>query len=342
LQNASPERSPKFDVSSPFARSNELLEEDSFSPRSPQAPPPPSFGKSSAQSPLATAKVPVKAVKEEPNTRGKSKLKLKSYALSTSTSGDFKLPPPPPPPGGSKVTVIKSVKSQSAQPDLLDLSFGAPDSASDSHGDESLLNFETPSKVAGSNQAVLDLLGMTSSTTSLSNSEFDSLNHNVSGDKVSETRSMGLPQLVPDLFDLSSSSTQNNSVDFGLLGHQAPADATGFVKDKGSEGGIPDFLNLNNDSSTPSELDFFGIGVQAGNPTVSAMSGLPSGAPILSANGADLEDQNFLSERSSTGAKEVSSDVFDAIAPDFASFGIRDTERKPVAKPADDVFNLLS
>jgi hypothetical protein len=284
--------------------------------------------------------VPVKAVKEEPKTKGKSKLKVRSYALSTSTSGDFKLPPPPPPPGGSKVTIKKS---QSAQPDLLDLSFGA----SDSHREESLFNLETPSKVAGSDQAVMDLLGMSSSTTSLP-SEFDFLNNNVSGNsKVSETRSPGLAQMVPDLFDLGSNSTQNNSVDLGSLVHQAPVNATGSVKDKASDGGISDFLNLSNESSNTSEQDFFGTGVQApslaGNPVASVH---PGAAPNLSVHSEDLEDLNFLSERSSTGATtglpEVVPDIFDAIAPDFASFGIRKTEKKPVAKAADDVFNLLS
>lgn len=336
MQNASPERSPKFDSSSPFARSNEPLEGESFSPRSSQAPSPPSFGKSNVQSPLATSKVPVKAVKEELKASGKSKLKVRSYALPTSTSGDFKLPPPPPPPGGSKVTIIKSKPTQSAQPDLLDLSFDALDSAS---REESLLNFETPSKAAGSDQAVMDLLGMSSSKTSPL-SEFDFLNNNASGDKVSETRNPGLTQLVPDLFDLDSNSTQKDSVDFGSLGHQVPVNATGFVKDEGSEGGIPDFLNLNNEASTTSKLDFFGTDVQAGNPAT-------SGAPTLSVNGADFEDQNFRSSSAATGLPEVVPDVFDAIAPDFASFGIRDTERKQpaavVAKPADDdFFNLLS
>lgn len=297
----------------------------------------------------------MKAVKpEESKTRGKSKLKARSYALSPSTSGDFKLPPPPPPPGGSKVTIVKSVQQQSsaAQPDLLDMSFDASDTHT--REGESLLNMEIPSsKAVGSSSDFMDLLGMASLTTSLPDSESDFLNNtlNVS----SGTRS------TPDPFDLvSNPSTQNNSsVDFfGSLGHhQVPgANATGGVvkvEAAGSEGGmIPDFLNRNNNNKSsaavPEELDFFGTSATVHAPP----------APAMGVNGSSgLEhDQNIFSERSSTGGAssglpEVVPDVFDAIAPDFASFGIRgDTEKSKsepvVAKPkpadGDDFFNLLS
>ena len=353
LQNSNPGMSPKLNGSSSFTGNNDLFDEETLAPHSPE------ISTSSIDTPVqsapATSKIPVKeAKKEKPKVSGprQSRSKLSNFALTTSSSGDFKLPPPPPPPGGSKVTIMKSRPSQSAQavPDLLD--FGSeprdPATGSTSLYDDSLLGFETPSNVSKSDQAVIDLLGLQVPTTT-SLSDFESMDQHVSGDKVAVTRSPGLTQLAPDLFDLSSKSTQNGSDAFAFLGEQVSVNQVDAVENGGSQGGIPDFMNADNETSSTSVLDLFGTVVNeplsSSNVAVSGEQVLPgkSSSSFISVSG--LEDQTFLSERSSTGATsspEVVPDVFDALAPDFASFGVRDKESKPVAKPADDFFNLLS
>lgn len=350
LQNSSPGMSPKLNGSSSFTGNNDLFDDEIPAPHSPEISTS-SIDSTGVQSAPATSKIPVKEAKKEQSKESaprRTRSKMSNFALSTSSSGDFKLPPPPPPPGGSKVTIIKSKTPQSAQgvPDLLDFGSG-PATGSTSLYDDSLLSFETTSNVSKSDQAVMDLLGMQGPTTN-SLSDFESIDHHVSGDKVSDTTSPGLTQLAPDLFDLSSKSIQNDSAAFAFLGEQVSVNQGHAVKNEGSQGGIPDFMNLNNETSSTSVLDLFGTvkePLSSSNLAVSGEQVLPGKSPGLFISVSGLEDQTFLSERSSTGATsspEVIPDVFDALAPDFASFGVRDIPSKHVAKPADDFFNLLS
>ncbi|KAG0611697.1 hypothetical protein M758_7G159100 [Ceratodon purpureus] len=354
FSNSSPGMSPKLNGSSSFTGNNDLFDEEIQAPHSPEFATS-SIDNAAVQSAPAASKIPVKdAKKDQPKVSGprRSRSKLSNFALTTSSSGDFKLPPPPPPPGGSKVTITRSKPSQSAQgvPDLLD--FGSestgPSTGSASLYDDSLLSFETPSNVSKSDQAVMDLLGMQVPTTNIL-SDIESMDHHVSGDKVSATRSPGLTQLAPDLFDLSGKPTQNDSDAFAFLGEQLSGNRVDAVKNEGSQGGIPDFMNLNNETSSTSVLDLFGTVVKeplsSSNLAVSGEQVPPGKSPSSFTSVSGLEDQTFLSERSSAGvtsSPEVVPDVFDALAPDFASFGVRDKESKPAAKPADDFFNLLS
>ena len=345
--------SPKLNGSSSVIGNDDLFDEETPAPHSSDISTS-SIDNTAVQSAPATSKIPVKEVqKEQPKVSEprRSRSKMSNFALTTSSSGDFKLPPPPPPPGGFKVTITKSKPSQSTQavPDLLD--FGsestAPATGSTSLHDDALLGFETPANVSKSDQAVMDLLGMQVPSTSISG--FESMDHDVSGDKVSVTRSPGLMQLAPDLFDFSSKSAQNGSDAFAFIGEQLSLKQMDAGKKEGSQGGIPNFMNSNNKTSSTSVLDLFGtVDTEPRSSSNAALSGeqvLPGKSPSSFISVSGLEDQTFLSERSSTGATsspEVVPDVFDALAPDFASFGVRDKESKPVAKPADDFFNLLS
>lgn len=351
LQNSSPGMSPKLNGSSSSTRKDYLFDEEVSSPH------PPRISTSinpetSVQSPKATPKIPVKEPMEGQSTthgprRSKSKIRMGDLALATS-SGKFKLPPPPPPPGGFKSPIARPKPQPPAQPvgDLLD--FGSENTGSATGcNDNALLSFETPSNVSKSDQAIIDLL--TISTTSTRLTDFDFLNTYSSVGKESTARSSGLTQLAPDLFDLGSKATKNDSDAYGFLGNQLPANQTNAVKNKASLGGIPDFMDLNKETSTTSALDLFGTAAQ--DPHLSLNFDLfgervlPVKAPSSSIDFSGLEDQTFLREHSNTGSAmlpDAAPDLFDSIAPDFASFGVRDIEKKPAAKPADVIFNLLS
>lgn len=352
LQSLSPGMSPKLNGSSSFTGKDDLFDEEN--PSNPLQTSTSSIPKTSVQSPLV--KVPGKESKKDPSTtsgprRTVSKVKMSDFAPTTSSSGEFKLPPPPPPPGGSHAILSKSKPLPPAQPvvDLLNFDSETTGSAtgSASPNDDALLSFENPSNVSKSEQSIIDLL--TISTTSTRLTDFDSLSTPVSADKTSVAISPGLTQLAPDLFDLGSNSTQNDSDAFAFLRNQLSAHQTGVVKNGGSQGSIPDFMNLNKEvTSSASVPDLFGTVTQephlSSNFDVFGEQVLHVKAPSSSVSFSGFEDQT-LSEPSSTGATcfpDAVPNLFDPIIPDFASFGVRDTIEKSAAKPSDDFFNLLS
>lgn len=360
LQNLSPQRSPTTNGTSTLANNSTFLEEEAIMPSSPQAPTLPT---TSAQMPLDAFELPIddltfelpvdeltaKDPKVEALSSSKSK-KVSTY-VPVSSSGNFILPPPPPPPGGSKVTVKPSRLRQSSQPvpDLMDL--GA------SVESVSLEEQETAPGGSKSDQAVLDLLSMTSDTQGVS-SVFTSFEIQSPSSQVANTRNSVPTQEIPDILNMSSVTPSISADLFSSQASSGPdvdlSRAFADLSDLGGGASIRQGL-FDMTKEMPSTSAHFALFEEAlstkaetklpeAAPTISDLFGADSNDASVSAGLASIGDHGSWTKPTSTGATglpEAVPDFFDSIAPDFASFEVRSSPSKTVAKPGDNVFNLL-